>query len=102
MNKLFKPKTMRRILLFLALIFPVVYLCGGLFFYLNGAHGTDAIADDDTSYHYDLNVEIDGNTYRRWVYSDDVAYWYYIGNENIYDSYLYQYPQYQGQYQEQS
>lgn len=39
MHKLFKPRTIRRILLLLALAFPMVYLMGTAFFALNGSHG---------------------------------------------------------------
>lgn len=43
--KLFRPKAMRRCLLFMALIFPVVYLCGGLFSALYGSHGNITLAE---------------------------------------------------------
>lgn len=45
MHKMFKPKTIRRLCLVLALAFPMVYLVGTLFFGLNGAHGTFALSN---------------------------------------------------------
>lgn len=45
MNKLFRPKCMRRMAVFMALVAPIVYLFGSLFFALNGAHGTEVFAE---------------------------------------------------------
>lgn len=39
----------RRALLILAILFPIVYLCGGFFFALAGAHGENVLATEETS-----------------------------------------------------
>lgn len=44
-SNLFKPKNIRRMTVFLALLAPLVYLFGSQFAALNGAHGEEVLAD---------------------------------------------------------
>lgn len=94
MNRLFKPKTIRRMSVFLLLIAPLVYLFGSLFFALNGANGESVLADGETSY-TDMHVEHDGVSYNRVLYfpDDDVglscsyvdmSYSVFIGSDRYY------------------
>lgn len=46
-SNLFKPKNIRRMTVFLALLAPLVYLFGSQFAALNGAHGEEVLADDN-------------------------------------------------------
>lgn len=65
MNKLFKPKAMRRLLLFMALIFPIVYLCGGLFSALWGSHG---------EFDWHENTLVQPKTYQEAMQVDNFSY----------------------------
>lgn len=47
-SNLFKPKNIRRMTVFLALLAPLVYLFGSQFAALAGAHGEEVLADDDS------------------------------------------------------
>lgn len=51
-----RAKNIRRLLLLLSLIFPIVYLCGGLFFGLAGAHGEQIYAEPVYTQEY---IEVD-------------------------------------------
>ena len=50
MTKFLKPKNMRRLALLSVLAAPIIYLFGGLFTGLIGAHGEIVFADDESSY----------------------------------------------------
>lgn len=56
MSRVFRPKTMRRVVLLLALAFPIVYLMVALAFALNGAHGN-------------VNLSEDGMTFSQYLFS---------------------------------
>lgn len=91
MNKLFKPRCLRRIFLCLAMLFPIVYLCGGLFFALAGAHGEQMFAEPVYVQDYvDIN-NISGNgnyklhvtgSFENYLKND-------FTNQNIYFDYTY-------------
>lgn len=75
MNKLFRPKTMRRMAVFMALVAPIVYLFGSLFFALNGAHGQQVFAETTPTEVYgdrvtDWNGFTSGAVYRVYIDTD--------------------------------
>lgn len=63
MNKLFKPKCINRIIVFLALLAPIIYLFGTMGTYLMGAHGNLVLAQHETTLVTD--VDYDGVSYSR-------------------------------------
>lgn len=61
MSKLFKPKTMRRIILFLLLILPFVYTFGSYLALLVGAHGAVSPSSSDVLYRFIWGFDVNGN-----------------------------------------
>lgn len=83
-------KLMNRLCVLALLFAPILYLFGVQWTSLLGAHGEIVLADDVViSEEFDLNVEIDGNTYQRWYYVDGPSYFF---NQFSYMDFLYLYP----------
>lgn len=72
MHRLFKPKTIRRMLVFAAMMAPAVYLFGSQFFAFAGAHGQQLFADVNDP----VTVVYSGSSLRTGNYS------YETGNYN--------------------
>lgn len=91
MNKLFRPKCMRRMAVFMALVAPIVYLFGSLFFALNGAHGQEVLAEP---VYVDSYVEVDGaadNRFRFTFGSQDECKLFMVNSSNFYYSGVFNY-----------
>lgn len=71
MSKLFRPKTMRRMVVFLAMVAPAVYLFGSLFSALSGAHGTQVFADGISEQTVDYPVTMMRG---KWLDADGTVY----------------------------
>lgn len=66
-------RNINRLAVLALLAAPIIYLFGGLFTGLVGAHGSIVYADPVED-GYDMNVEIDGDTYERWCFYGENAY----------------------------